>query len=55
MLYLLILVSLFVLLNGVGSQRLEKKLMLQKKDLLMQEAQMIARLIIILYYMSESC
>ena len=42
MLYLLILVGLFVLLNGVGSHRLEKKLMTQKKDLLVQEAQMIA-------------
>lgn len=43
MLYLLILVSLFVLLNGIGSQRLEEKLMIQKKDLLVQEAKTIAR------------
>lgn len=43
MLYLLILFGLFVLLNVFGSRSLEKKLMMQKKDLLVQEAQMIAR------------
>jgi len=43
MLYLLILFGLFVMLNVFGSRSLEKKLMLQKKDLLVQEAQMIAQ------------
>jgi len=43
MLYLLIIFGLFVLLNVFGSRSLEKKLMVQKKDLLVQEAQMIAR------------
>lgn len=43
MLYLLIVFGLFVLLNVFGNQSLEKKLMLQKKDLMVQEAQMIAR------------
>ena len=43
MLYLLILFGLFVMLNVFGNRSLEKKLMLQKKDLLVQEAQMIAR------------
>ena len=42
MLYLLILFSLFVLLNVFGSRFLEKKLMAQKKDILVQEAKMIA-------------
>ena len=40
--YLLILVSVFVLLNISGSKSLEKKLLLQKKEVLMQEARMIA-------------
>jgi len=43
MLYLLIIVGLFVLLNVFGSRSLERKLMQQKKDILVQEAQMIAR------------
>ena len=42
MLYLLILVGLFVLLNVFGSRSLERKLMQQKKNILVQEAQMIA-------------
>jgi len=43
LLYLLILVGLFALLNIYGNSSLEKRLMMQKKDLLMQEAQMIAQ------------
>lgn len=43
LLYLLILVGLFALLNIYGNSSLEKRLMMQKKDLLVQEAQMIAR------------
>ena len=43
MLYLLIIFGLFVLLNVFASRSLENKLMVQKKDLLVQEAQMIAR------------
>lgn len=40
--YLLIVVSVFALLNISGSKSLGKKLMLQKKEVLTQEAQMIA-------------
>ena len=42
MIYLLIIVGIFVLLNVFGSKSLEKKLMHQKKEVLIQEAQMIA-------------
>ena len=41
--YLLIIVSIFVLLNIFGSKGLEKKLIQQQKLLLTQEAQMIAK------------
>ena len=40
--YLLIVVSLFILLNLFGSKGLEKRLIQQQKVLLTQEAQMIA-------------
>lgn len=40
--YLLIIISIFVLLNVFGSKGLEKKLIQQQKLLLTQEAQMIA-------------
>lgn len=40
--YLLIIVSVFILLNLIGSSGLERRLIQQKKTLLTQEAQMIA-------------
>ncbi len=40
--YLLIIVSIFILLNLIGSSGLERRLIQQKKTLLTQEAQMIA-------------
>ena len=42
MVYLLIVMGAFVLLNFLGSRSLEKRLIQQKKEVLTQEAQMIA-------------
>lgn len=43
MIYLMTIISVFVLLNVVGSKGLERRLIQQKKNLLMQEASMIAQ------------
>ena len=42
LLYLLIGIAVFAMLNVFGSMRLEKKLLTQKREILIQEAQMIA-------------